>query len=105
MPKPEKDSEPSWFGFPILVKPEAPFKRKEIVDYLESNNIATRMLFGGNLIKQPAYENIKCRVYKDLRNTDLIMNNLFWIGVYPGITKNKLNYIANTINRFLKNYG
>ncbi len=104
LPKPEKDSEPSWFGFPILIKPAASFKRKEIVDYLENNNIATRMLFGGNLLKQPAYENIKHRVCGTLKNTDLAMNNLFWLGVYPGITKEKLNYMINTINRFLKNH-
>lgn len=99
----EKGAEPSWFGFPILIKSNAPFSRAEIVKYLEENKIATRMLFGGNLLKQPAYANIKKRVIGSLENTDLVMNNLFWIGVYPGITKEKLDYIAKTFDSFLKN--
>lgn len=102
LPKIEKNSEPSWFGFPILVKETSPFTRNEIVNYLEKNKIATRMLFGGNLIKQPAYQNIKKRIIGTLKNTDLVMNNLFWIGVYPGITKKKMNYIIWTFNRFFK---
>ena len=103
LPKATENSLPSWFGFPILVKPDAPFLRAEIVNYLEKNKIATRMLFGGNLIKQPAYENIKYRIFGDLKNTDVIMNNLFWIGVYPGLTKEKLNYIGDTFNKYFAN--
>ncbi|MCX6720725.1 MAG: lipopolysaccharide biosynthesis protein RfbH [Candidatus Staskawiczbacteria bacterium] len=102
LPEVNKNSEPSWFGFPILVKPDAPFTRAEIVNYLEKNKIATRMLFGGNLLKQPAYENIKCRTYGDLENTDTIMNNLFWIGVYPGLTKEKLAYIEKVFKEFFE---
>jgi len=102
LPQAEKDSQPCWFGFPILVKPEAPFSRNEIVNYLEDNKIATRMLFGGNLIKQPAYENTKYRIFGSLKNTDLIMNNLFWLGVYSGITKEKLNYLTKVFNKFFK---
>ena len=82
----------------------APFTRNSIVQYLEDNKIATRMLFGGNLTKQPAYQNTKYRIFDSLKNTDLVMENLFWIGVYPGITKEKLNYIAKTFDRFLKRY-
>ncbi|MCL4416107.1 MAG: lipopolysaccharide biosynthesis protein RfbH [Actinobacteria bacterium] len=104
LPEWKEESDVSWFGFPILIKEAAPFGRNEIVNYLEKNKIATRMLFGGNLIKQPAYENIKCRIVGDLENTDLIMNNLFWIGVYPGIDFDMLNYIKNTLDNFLKNY-
>jgi len=103
LPETEKKSQPSWFGFPIFVKSNAPFTRAEIVDYLEENKIATRMLFGGNLLKQPAYQNIKYRLAGDLKNTDIVMNNLFWIGVYPGITKDKLNYINKIFSKFLKN--
>ena len=102
LPQATKNSEPAWFGFPILVKQTAPFFRSEIINYLEENKIATRMLFGGNLAKQPAYENIKCRASGLLKNTDLAMNNLFWIGVYPGITKEKLDYVIKTLKRFLK---
>lgn len=102
LPQAIKDSEPSWFGFPILVKKDAPFTRAGIVEYLEKNKIATRMLFGGNLIKQPAYQNTKYRIFGSLKNTDLVMNNLFWIGVYPGITKEKLKYILKIFDEFLR---
>lgn len=102
LPQATKDSEPSWFGFPILVKEEAPFTRANIVNYLEKNKIATRMLFGGNLTKQPAYQNVKYRIFGSLKNTDLIMSNLFWLGVYPGMTGQKLRYIMKIINEFLE---
>lgn len=100
LPKPTENSEPSWFGFPILVREDAPFSRNDIVEYLEKNKIATRMLFGGNLLRQPAYQNIKYRLVDGLKNTDLVMNNLFWIGVYPGITKERLEYILKVFDRF-----
>lgn len=100
--QPEENSQPCWFGFPILVKRTAPFSRNKIVNYLEKNKIATRPLFAGNLTKQPAYKNIKYRICGSLENTDLVMNNFFWIGVYPGITKEKMNYIIWTFNRFFK---
>jgi CDP-6-deoxy-D-xylo-4-hexulose-3-dehydrase len=101
LPKATQKSDPSWFGFPILVKEDAPFTRNEIVNYLEENKIATRMLFGGNLTKQPAYENTHFRVAGDLKNTDLVMNNLFWIGVYPGINVEKLDYVTKTFGNFI----
>lgn len=104
LPKTEKNSQPCWFGFPLLAKKDAPFTRNEIVEYLEKNKIATRMLFGGNLTKQPAYENIKYRVSNSLKNTDLIMNNLFWIGVYPGINKKMIYYIKKCFKKFLDFY-
>lgn len=102
LPSMAKEASPSWFGFPILVRKEAPFTRKEIVEYLEEKNIATRMLFGGNLLKQPAYKDIKYRKGSELVNTDLVMNNLFWIGVYPGIGKQALNYMVKMIDEFIK---
>jgi len=104
LPKPEKNSEPCWFGFPLLVKKDAPFSRNEIVKYLENNKIATRMLFGGNLTKQPAYQNTKYRIFNSLKNTDSVMNNLFWIGVYPGINKKMLNYIIKSFKGFFRKY-
>jgi CDP-6-deoxy-D-xylo-4-hexulose-3-dehydrase len=103
LPEIVQNIQPSWFGFPILVKEKAPFSRNDIVSYLENNKIATRMLFGGNLIKQPAYDNIKYRVFDSLINTDLTMNNLFWIGVYPGMTDDKLKYIKGIFNKFFEN--
>lgn len=104
LPEAEKNSSPSWFGFPILVKESAPFERADIVNYLEKNKIATRMLFGGNLLRQPAYQNIKCRVPRDLKNTDLVMKNLFWIGVYPGIKQRQLSYVRKIFSGFLSKY-
>ena len=101
-PKVAKNSDPSWFGFPILVQESAPFTRGNIVNYLEKNKIATRMLFGGNLLKQPAYQDINYRIFGSLENTDIVMSNLFWIGVYPGITKDKLNYVVKAFNKFIE---
>lgn len=102
LPKPVPKSEPSWFGFPITVKEGAPFSRNDMVRHLESKGIATRMLFGGNLIKQPAYSNIKYRIFSRLTNTDIVMNSLFWIGVYSGITKDKLKYIKGAVDKFFE---
>ncbi len=102
LPQWNEKSEPSWFGFPILVKRDAPFTRADIVRYFEENKIATRMLFGGNLLRQPAYRNIKYRVAGSLKNTDLVMNNLFWIGVYPGIDEEKIEYVRLIAEKFLQ---
>jgi CDP-6-deoxy-D-xylo-4-hexulose-3-dehydrase len=100
LPEATEGSSPSWFGFPILVKDSAPFTRNDIVGYLEQNKIATRMLFGGNLTKQPAYKDIKYRICGSLENTDIVMNSLFWIGVYPGLDYSRLVYIKNTFEGF-----
>lgn len=102
LPMVEDETEPSWFGFPILVKDDAPFTREDIVKYLEENKIVTRMLFGGNLLKQPAYQNIKYMLVNSLDNTDLVLENFFWIGVYPGITQEKMNYVISVFQRFFK---
>jgi len=101
LPQKTRNSEPSWFGFPVLIRDSAPFTRAEMVNYLEERGIATRMLFGGNLTKQPAYGNIRCRIVGGLKNTDRVMNNLFWIGVYPGITRAMREYSAHTIREFM----
>ena len=102
LPKKAKGSDPSWFGFPVFVKNNTLFKRDELVKYLEENKISTRMLFGGNLTKQPAYKDVKYRVYRLLKNTDLVMNNLFWVGVYPGLTKSMLSYVKETVDSFFE---
>ncbi len=102
LPEAANGSSPSWFGFPILVREDAPFIRNDIVRYLERNKIATRMLFGGNLTRQPAYLGIKFRRAMPLRNTDLVMSNLFWIGVYPGLTKEMLDYVCGQFDMFFK---
>lgn len=102
LPQPTKNADPCWFGYPILVREDAPFSRADIVNHLESNKVATRMLFGGNMTKQPAYEHTTYRIVGKLDNTDLVMNNLFWIGVYPGITSEKRAYILKTFDRFFE---
>ena len=105
LPIANANSNPSWFGFPILIKNDAPFTRREIVAYLEKNLIATRMLFAGNLIKQPAYKkNIRYRIQGSLKNTDLVMNNLFWIGVYPGLNRQMLDYEISKFDYFMKSF-
>lgn len=98
------NAQPSWFGFPILIKENAPFTRNDMVCYLEDNKIATRMLFGGNLVRQPAYKDTKYRIYENLNNTDKVMENLFWVGVYPGITDDKMQYVMETIRKFIQSY-
>ena len=105
LPKKEEESDPSWFGFAIIVKEDAPFTRDDLVNHLESNKIATRMLFGGNLTKQPAYKNIDFKVVGSLENTDKVMNNLFWIGVYPGITREKMRYVLKIFEEFFKEFN
>ncbi len=96
-------SDPSWFGFLISVKENAPFTKSEIVSFLEKNKIATRALFAGNILRQPAYVNINHQIIGQLTNTDYAMNNTFWIGVYPGITIEKIEYIQKIFAEFFKN--
>lgn len=95
-------SDPSWFVFVLTVKENERFTRNELTSYLESNMIETRNLFSGNLLRHPAFINIKHRVVGDLKNTDYIMNNTFFIGVYPGVTEEKLDYIIKKIDEFFK---
>ena len=99
LPKATEHSDPSWFGFPLAVRQDAPTTRNQIVRFLESRNIATRLLFGGNLLRQPAYRDIPRRVIGDLRNTDFVMNNVFWIGLYPGITQSMIDYMAEIFHQ------
>lgn len=102
LPEAEKNSDPSWFGFPITVRDDAPFNKNEIVEHLENRKIMTRQLFAGNMIKQPAFKNQEYKVIGDLRNTDIIMNNTFFIGVYPGINLEKMTYIIETFRKFIE---
>jgi CDP-6-deoxy-D-xylo-4-hexulose-3-dehydrase len=92
LPRATPDSDPSWFGFALAVRPDAPFTRNDIVAYLEKRQVATRLLFGGNLLRQPAYADTVHRVVGKLDNADFVMNQVFWIGVYPGITREVLDY-------------
>lgn len=98
LPEATPNSEPSWFGFPIAVREGAPFTRDELVQKLEGAKIATRLLFAGNLIRQPAYKDIERRVIGDLKNADFVMNNVLWIGLYPGIDEARRGYILDVIH-------
>lgn len=97
LPEATPGSEPSWFGFPIAVRPKAPLIRNELIQLLESRRIATRLLFAGNLVRQPAYLGREFRVVGDLAQTDFVMNQVFWIGVYPGLDQHALDYVINTM--------
>ncbi len=97
LPQATSNSNPSWFGFPIYVRPEASFTRDEIVRWLEDHKIGTRLLFGGNLTRQPAYHHKNYRVVGDLTRADEVMHRVFWIGVYPGLTQPMLDYICDMI--------
>jgi CDP-4-dehydro-6-deoxyglucose reductase, E1 len=99
LPEATPKSEPSWFGFPLAVRRESPFSRNRAIAYLESRKIATRLLFGGNLLRQPAYREVKHRVAGSLVNTDFIMNQVFWVGVYPGLTNNMVAYMVDSFHQ------
>ena len=107
LPAPAENSKPSWFGFLLTLKPNAPFKRMDLVKYIESKNIQTRLLFSGNILKHPCFDKMRAtgegfRVVGDLRNTDRIMNDTFWIGVYPGMTPPMLEMMVLSIREFCK---
>jgi len=101
LPKPADNSKPSWFGFLMSVKPESGVNRNDVIKYIEKHNIQTRLLFSGNLIKHPCFDGIRdteaYRVIGNLQNTDYIMNNTFWVGVYPGMTDDMIDYMAQVI--------
>jgi CDP-6-deoxy-D-xylo-4-hexulose-3-dehydrase len=99
LPEPTANSDPSWFGFPTYVRENAGFSRNDWVQYLERNNIMTRLLFGGNLIRQPAYEGVAHRSVGPLTRSDEVMNNVFWIGIYPGISSEALEYVLEIFHR------
>ena len=101
LPRATAGSEPSWFGFALTVRPDAPFSRFELVQHLESRRIGTRQLFGGNLLRQPAYLGMPHRVVGPLSNADLIAEGTFWVGVYPGLTNEMLDHIVATTWEFV----
>jgi CDP-6-deoxy-D-xylo-4-hexulose-3-dehydrase len=94
------NADPSWFGFPIGLKPDAPFTRDQMTRHLDSKKVGTRLIFAGNLLRQPAYEGIEHRVIGDLKNTDYVMDSVFWIGVFPGLSTEMLDYIAKAMIEF-----
>ena len=109
LPEPQKNSDPSWFGFLISVEPDAPFTRNDLSKYLEDHRIQTRNLFAGNLVKHPAFDQMResgegYRVVGDLKVTDFVMNGTLWIGVYPGMSDEMLHYMISTIREFVAQY-
>ena len=101
LPEKTPNSEPSWFGFMLTVRDPKRLDRNKLVRYLEENKIGTRLFFGGNMLKQPAYKNIEKRVVGDLTNSNKVMNDSFWLGVWPGLEKNHLEFVADKINFFI----
>ena len=95
-------SKPSWFGFPLTLRDDAPFTRHDVVTYLEEKMIGTRLIFAGNITRQPAFKKVNYRVHGDLVNTDKIMNDSFWIGVWPGIDLDRREYMVQTFSRMVK---
>ena len=102
LPRATRGSEPSWFGFPLAVRAGAPFSRDDVLRYLESYKIATRLLFGGNLLRQPAYRGIRHRKVGDLANSDFVMNQVLWMGVWPGLTPEMLSFVVETLHRMVR---
>jgi len=100
LPKASPRSEPSWFGFPLTIRSESGIQRQDLIQHLEARGIRTRLLFGGNLLQQPAYQGITHRVVGDLANARTIATSTFWIGVYPALTQEMLDYILNELHQF-----
>lgn len=102
LPEAELNSEPSWFGFPLSIRDNKKFTRNKLISFLNESKIATRLLFSGNLIKQPYMKNMTFKVHKNLPNTDFVMENTFWIGLYPGLTLQHLEYSISKIKEFFQ---
>jgi CDP-6-deoxy-D-xylo-4-hexulose-3-dehydrase len=101
LPKTTLHSDPSWFGFAITVKRDSPISRNDLVKLLNDKKIGTRLLFGGNLLRQPAFIGTPRRVVSNLKNSDIVMNDTFWIGVWPGITIEMMDYMADRLHQIL----
>ncbi len=102
LPRAAESADPSWFGFAVTVRENAPFTRNELVQFLESRRIATRMLFAGDLTRQPAFQGVNFRISGDLANTGAVMRRTFWVGVYPGLTAPMMDWIADAFWQFVR---
>jgi CDP-6-deoxy-D-xylo-4-hexulose-3-dehydrase len=101
LPEATPGSDPSWFGFPMAVRESAPFTRDQLTRHFDSAKIGTRLLFAGNLLRQPAYQGIDCRVVGSMVNTDFVLERVFWLGVFPGLTRPMLDYVVTTAEAFV----
>jgi CDP-6-deoxy-D-xylo-4-hexulose-3-dehydrase len=101
LPKASEHSDPSWFGFPITLKDNSPVSRLDLLTYLDQNKVGTRLLFAGNLTRQPYMLGRNFRVVGELTNTDVVMNNTFWIGVQPALTKDMMQFAVSKIEAYL----
>jgi CDP-6-deoxy-D-xylo-4-hexulose-3-dehydrase len=101
LPEATEHAEPSWFGFPITLKPNAPVSRTDLLTYLDQEKIGTRLLFAGNLTRQPYMIGRNYRVSGELKNSDLVMNNTFWVGVQPSLGREMIDYTGSKISSYL----
>ncbi|WP_243119728.1 lipopolysaccharide biosynthesis protein RfbH [Pelotomaculum propionicicum] len=102
LPKSTENADPCWFGFPLTVRDGAPFTRQQLIQHLEDHRIRTRLLFAGNILKQPAFQDVHYRVAGELKNTDLIMERTFWIGLYPGLGQKEIDYVLDAFDWFMR---
>jgi CDP-6-deoxy-D-xylo-4-hexulose-3-dehydrase len=101
LPKATDNSDPSWFGFPITIKENAQFTRVDLLNFLDKKKVGSRLLFAGNLTRQPYFKDINYRISGELKNTDIIMNQTFWLGVYPGLSEEALDFVADSLQGFI----
>jgi CDP-6-deoxy-D-xylo-4-hexulose-3-dehydrase len=104
LPESLPKSEPCWFAFPLTIKENSPFKRKEVIQWLTKNNIEVKVLFSGNILRHPAYKNVKCRVAEKLTNSDRILRDSFFLGIYPGMSEEKMAYMIEKMKEFINKY-
>jgi CDP-6-deoxy-D-xylo-4-hexulose-3-dehydrase len=100
LPRATEFSEPSWFGFPLTIKENSRIDRTDLLRYLDQKKIGTRLMFAGNILRQPAYRDVSFRVHGSLENTDNIMRNAFWIGLHPGLNFEMLDHVIDSIKEF-----
>ncbi|MBZ0094610.1 MAG: DegT/DnrJ/EryC1/StrS family aminotransferase, partial [Sulfuricella sp.] len=100
LPEATPNSEPSWFGFPVTLREEAQMARVDLLKYLDQNKVGTRLLFAGNLTRQPYFQDRAYRISGELKNTDIVMNQTFWVGIYPGLNETMLDYVGEKLETF-----